>query len=101
MASRLELHNKLIELKGDNNVYYQPPESKKMDYPAIRYSKISLFSLRADNSIYHDLDCYEIIVIDLLPDNPIIKELLKLPYCSYERHYVSDNLNHDVLRIYF
>ena len=101
MASRLELHNKLIELKGDNNVYYQPPESKKMDYPAIRYSKTSLFSLRADNSIYHDLDCYEIIVIDLLPDNPIIKELLKLPYCSYERHYVSDNLNHDVLRIYF
>ena len=28
-------------------------------------------------------------------------ELLKLPYCSYDRSYKAENLNHDVLTLYF
>lgn len=101
MASRLELQSKLEELLGSGNVYYQPPASVKMSYPAIKYSKTRLQSDFADDRSYQLRTCYEIIVIDKKPDNPVIEQLLTLPYCSYDRHYASDNLNHDVLTLYY
>lgn len=101
MADRLELHSVLQELLGSSNVYYQPPESIKMQYDAIRYSKKTIDSKYANDRKYSMIDCYEITVISRLPDNPVIKKLLSLPYCSYDRHYVADNLHHDVLTIYW
>ena len=101
MADRLELHSVLQELLGSSNVYYQPPESIKMQYDAIRYSKKNIVSKYANDRKYSMMDCYEVIVISRLPDNPVIKKLLSLPYCSYDRHYVADNLHHDVLTIYW
>lgn len=101
MAERIELHSLLQELLGSNNVYYQPPESIKMQYDAIRYSKKTITSQYANDRKYMMRDCYELIVISRLPDNPVIKKLLELPYCSYDRHYIADNLNHDVLTIYY
>lgn len=101
MADRLELHSVLQELLGSSNVYYQPPESIKMQYDAIRYSKKTVDSKYANDRKYSMMDCYEVTVISRLPDNPVIKKLLSLPYCSYDRHYVADNLHHDVLTIYY
>ena len=101
MADRLELHSVFQELLGSSNVYYQPPESIKMQYDAIRYSKKTIDSKYANDRKYSMIDCYEVIVISRLPDNPVIKKLLSLPYCSYDRHYVADNLHHDVLTIYY
>ena len=34
---RLELHEILCTILGSRNVYFQPPESIKMNYPAIVY----------------------------------------------------------------
>ena len=101
MASRLELHSKLVELFGSKNVYYQPPESIKMEYPAIKYSKSNIRNAYANNTPYIQSTSYQIIVIDSKPDNPVITKLLRLPMCSYDRNYISDNLNHDVLTLYF
>lgn len=101
MADRLELHSLFQELLESSNVYYQPPESIKMQYDAIRYSKKNIVSKYANDRKYSMMDCYEVIVISRLPDNPVIKKLLSLPYCSYDRHYVADNLHHDVLTIYY
>jgi hypothetical protein len=101
MADRLDLHSKLEELLGSKNVYYQPPESTKMQYDAIKYSKKTITSTYANDAKYSMKDCYELIVIAKRPDHPVIKKLLALPYCSYDRNYVADNLNHDVLTIYF
>ena len=101
MASRLELQKKLEELLGSKNVYYQPPESVKMMYPAIRYSKGRIETIKAEDSIYLKNTRYEVIVIDPRPDNPVIDKLLELPHCSYDRHYKSDNLNHDALTLYY
>ena len=101
MADRLELHSLLQELLGSSNVYYQPPESIKMQYDAIRYSKQTIMSRYANDRKYMMRDRYELIVISRLPDNPVIKKLLELPYCSYDRHYIADNLHHDVLTIYY
>lgn len=101
MGDRIELHSLLQELLGSECVYYQAPESIKMSYPAIRYSKSAIRKLNANDRAYSMKDCYQLIVIDRLPDNPVIKKLLELPYCSYDRHYVADNLNHDTLTIYY
>lgn len=101
MASRLELQNKLEELLGSKNVYYQPPESLKMSYPAIKYSKSRIDKKNADDSTYIISKSYEIIVIDPKPDNPVIDKLLELPMSSYNRNYKADNLNHDVLTLYY
>lgn len=101
MASKRELQSKLEELLGSRNVYYNPPESVKMEYPAIRYVKKNIDVKHASNIIHTMKPCYELTVIDTRPDNPIIEKLMKLPYCSYDRPYKANNLNHDVLTLYF
>lgn len=101
MASRIDLQNKLVELLGNNNVYYQPPENLKMEYPCIRYSKNKIRSNHANNAKYSNFNSYQIIVIDPRPDNPVIQKILNLPFSEYDRNYVSNNLNHDVIILYF
>lgn len=101
MASRLELQAKLEELLGSKHVYYQPPESIKMEYPAIVYSKSNIRSVPANDGKYSLFCSYEIIVISKTPDHPVIKKLLELRYSTYGRTYKSDNLNHDVLYLYY
>ena len=101
MNNRLELQAKLEELLGNKHVYYQPPESLKMEYPAIRYSRDRIDSKKADNINYTKNNRYEIIVIDKRPDNEVIEKILDLPHSTFDRHYISNNLHHDVLTIYF
>ena len=101
MASREELQTKLEALLGSRNVYYQPPESLKMKYPAIRYSRSDIESKHADNMKYSNFNRYEIIVIDNRPDNEVINKILLLPHSKFDRHYVANNLNHDVINLYY
>ena len=101
MGTQEQLQSKLEELLGSENVYYQSPPSIGMKYPAILYSKSKIDSKYADNKKYSMNTKYELIVIDKRPDNPVIKELLSLPYCSYDRAYKADNLYHDSLTLYY
>ena len=104
---RLEFHEMLCEVlnitgepDGDRHVYFQPPESLKMKYEAIRYSRKNIPSMYANNLVYKNKICYEVILISRDPDSKYISRLLLLPYSSYDRHYVADNLHHDVFTIY-
>ena len=99
--SRLDLQSKLEELLGSRNVYYQPPEATKMEYPAIRYSKSPDIVRHASDMVYLSFNRYEIIVISKKPDHEVIEILRDMPYCSHDRHYVSSGLHHDVLTLYF
>lgn len=101
MASRLKLQSALEEMLGSRNVYYEPPETLKMNYPAIRYSRKRPDAKHADDKIYMKTNCYEIIVISTRPDDPVINKIEELPMCGWDRHYVSDNLHHDILTLYF
>lgn len=101
MANRLDLQSILEEMLGSRNVYYQPPESTKMQYDAIKYSKKNITSTYANNAKYSMMDSYELVVISERPDNPVVKKLLMLPYCTFDRRYVMDGLYHDALTIYF
>ena len=100
MAEWSDVQAELEGLLGSRNVYYQPPESIKMKYPAIKFSKTNYHKEFADNRGYRILPEYEVIVIDPMPDNPVIKKLLERLYCRFDRHYKADNLNHDVFRLY-
>lgn len=96
MGSRLELQKLLESILGSRNVYYQPPESIKIKYPAIIYSRDNIDNNFADDIVYMQNHTYQIIVIDANPDSEIVNKISKLPMCRYNRHYTSDNLNHDV-----
>lgn len=100
MQARLELHELLCTALGSRHVYYQPPESVKMEYPAIVYSRNSIENTFAENSVYKQDHQYQIIVIDKDPDSEIVAAISKLPMCQFVRHYEADNLNHDVFTIY-
>lgn len=101
MASRLELHEELCALLGTRNVYFQPPSSVKMKYPAIVYSLDDFENRHANDSIYATHTRYSLTYIDSDPESVKVKELMKLPYCRFNRFYISDNLNHYTYTIYY
>ena len=80
-------------------MYFQPPATVQMKYPAIVYSCQDIENVFADNGVYQQFHIYQVIVIDANPDSEIVHKVSKLPMCIYDRHYASDNLNHDVFSI--
>lgn len=101
MASRLELQTLLEDILGSRNVYYQPPATVQMRYPAIVYSRNDFENFFACNGVYGQTVAYSVTVIDKNPDSVIVEKVSKLPLCSFDRHYVAENLNHDVFTLYF
>lgn len=101
MDRRAELGQIFREILGNGNVYFQPPSNTQMRYPAIRYERSEMAVKHADNRNYNRRIRYMVTVIDSDPDSEIVNRVSMLPYCYFDRHYVQDNLNHDVFEIYF
>lgn len=101
MANRLELQAIFEDLLGSRNVYFQPPESMKLSYPAIVYSLSNIENDHADNGVYLSNRQYTATVITKDPDSDLIEKMRWLPLCRFDRHYKSDNLNHYVFSLYF
>lgn len=95
-----ELQAEFEELLGSRNVYYNPPESVRMKYDAIRFTRNSIDNTFANNSVYLQTHFYDVIVITTDPDAPIIDKVSKLPGCSFVTSYVADNLYHNKFKIY-
>ena len=101
MAPRLELQAVLETVLGSNQVYFQPPSNIQLIYPCIIYERSYWNTTFADNKPYSLNKRYSLTVIDRDPDSTIVDKVINLPMCSFDRHYVSDNLNHDVFNLYF
>lgn len=101
MDKRLELHEILCDILGSRNVYYQPPASLEMSYPAIVYSRDIIHNKHANNAVYNQAFGYQVILIDPDPDSEIVYKLSKLPMCEFNSHYTSNNLNHDIFTLYY
>lgn len=101
MASRLNLQSDLEAILGSKNVYYQPPASVQMKYPAIVYSRKKIENVHANNSVYLQRLSYEVTVIDRKPDSECSVKVSRLPLCTFDRHFTSDNLHHDVYTLYY
>lgn len=101
MRPRAELHEILCNVLGSRNVYFQPPETIKLKYPAIIYSRDNIRNYHANDNVYNQMIAYQLMIIDKNPDSIIVQNISKLPFCRFNRHYVADNLNHDIFLIYF
>ena len=101
MPSRLELQTLLEELLESRNVYYQPPTSVKMRYPAIVYGLEDIENSFANDGVYLSKRKYSVTVIDEDPDSEIVFKISQLPTCRFNRHFESDNLNHDVFTLHY
>lgn len=101
MGSRLALHELLEAVEGVKQAYFQPPPSKVMEYPAIVYSQDGEDAEYADNELYRHKKRYLVVVIDRDPDSSIPDRVRRLPYASFSRKYVVDNLNHFAFSIFF
>lgn len=84
-----------------DHVYFQPPKSISMSYPCIVYNREAMDLRFANNSIYSGKTRYSVTLIGYDPDSPVIANILKLPLTSFDRHFASDNLNHDVFNVYY
>ena len=105
---RLMLHNLLIDAyrraypKVEKPpIYFQPPSNTKMTYPCIIYSRDSADTKFANNNVWRYTQRYQIMIIDQKTDTSLFDEIKQFPMCLFERHYVADNLNHDVFTIYY
>ena len=101
MGSRLELQYLLEKLLGSKNVYSNPPGNITMAYPAIKFVLSGVNVEYANNTPYIKNRRYMVTVIGKTPNDSIVEKLLDLPKCSFDRHYTSDGLNHDVLQLYY
>lgn len=98
---REELQTLLEKILGSRNVYFQPPESIKLNYPCIVYERSNIRTDSANNKPYLKHKRYMVTYMDEDPDSTITDQLKELNYCSFEKHFTSDNLNHDVFALYF
>lgn len=99
--SRIDLHAELRALLGSDQVYFRAPDSVKMRYPAIVYTRSGFKTRFADSRIYRKDREWTITLIYRDPDSDLPEKLLNLPYCRFDRHYVADNLNHDIFTLIY
>jgi hypothetical protein len=99
-SKRIAFNAILVEILGSNNVYYQPPENRQMDYPCIVYEQDDDHVQHADNGPYKMHDRYQVTFIRHEPDSPVKRKLMGLPFSSFSRHFATSGLNHDVFVIH-
>ena len=100
MSNRLDRQAIFEKIHRSRKVYFQPPESVKLNYPAIVYAIKDVETTFADNRAYLKAPSYEVTLIDKKPDNVFIEAILDIPYCTFDRHFKSDNLNHYVFTLF-
>lgn len=101
----MDQHQMLIDtfksILGNENVYFQPPESARIQYPCIIFNLNGMKTFRADNNLYGVKKGYIVTYIDPDPGSTAPVEILSLPLCSFDRFFFSDNLNHYVFELYY
>lgn len=102
MGTRIQLHEKLSALFGSYHIYFQPPPTIQMEYPAIVYSLSDAHQRQANNKNYLITKRYTLTFIHRDPDVDLINDMLSsFELCSYDRRFVNDNLYHDVYSLYY
>jgi hypothetical protein len=101
MGQRLELQDILMSIIQTDQVYFQPPPNVQMDYPCIVYKRDYELTRFADDKPYARKKRYLVTVIDRNPDSDIPDKVADLPMCVYDRFYTTENLNHDVFKLFF
>ena len=102
MSRRLNLHEEFCTILGTRSVYFDPPESVRMSYDAIRYELAGKDIRRANNGAYLITDQYDGVVISENPECEVPDSILRhFSRCSFGRPYVADNLYHFPFTLYY
>lgn len=100
--TRLDLQQDLENFWGNRNVYFQPPESKEIKYDAIVYSFDNSFVAKADNSVYRYMNRYKVSMITKSHREDLVEKFLKrFRYSSFITTFVSENLYHYIIYLYY
>ena len=76
-------------------VYFQPPETERIEYPCIIYSLSDISTVHADNRMYQGNNVYQLILVDENPDSRFVALLLTaFEGIKFDRFYTADSLNH-------
>lgn len=73
----------------------------QISYPAIVYEMDRADTKFADDLPFSVTKQYSVQLISQNPDEILFDALAALPMCAHERHFVADNLNHEVFNIFF
>ena len=97
-TQRLLLHQMLVGfqevVEEEPHVYFQPPESVKMQYPCFVYHLANDNVIRSNDKPYLHKEVYDVTYITREAE-PVLPEAMKgLHNVSFNRRYVSENLNH-------
>ena len=108
------LIQELRDLLGTDEVYFQPSADAGIDgenayiftgitYPCFIIERSNVFQPKADNRTYLFRPSYKITYINQDEPDPEMLYAFKeaFPTASYDRHFVSDNLHHDVWNLYY
>lgn len=100
MGSRIELHEKLLLVLP--NCYFQPPANLKMTYPCIVYSKSGKDVEFGNDGVYLSKQEYQVTVIERDPDS-VKADIIQagFQYCKIGQYFVTDNLYHTTLTLYY
>ena len=98
---RIILDNLLRATLGSGNVYFDPPESFKLNYPCIVYSFSNNNDISADNVVYHRRKRYNMTYITKNADDPMADTLDDLDFCRMNRSYTANGLYHYAYDIYY
>lgn len=97
MASRKQIQQTLEETIGTSGkVYFQAPESTKIQYPCIIYDIENINNINADDDVYSQNISYKLLLMTTNPVDKTIKKLSKLKYCRFVRYYTLSGLHHYV-----
>lgn len=99
MADRIGLHNILTSICP--HVYFNPPETLKMEYPCIVYKLASIENRNADNIKYKTDIFYDLTYISKTSDMSTVMAINTLRYCRPGKPYVVDNLHHYTFTVYY
>ena len=109
------LIQELKDLLGTDEVYFQPSAEAEIgqngeryiftgiEYPCFIIQRTISYQPKANDKTYLFRPSYEVTYINRDEPDPEMVTVVMTHFqlCRYERHYISDNLHHDVFMIYY
>lgn len=99
-----DVRDKLYLVNNTQNVYYDPPDSIRMEYPCFRFESNNYNVTHADNKAYIKKPRWTVTYItrDVEEIETIADQMLDIfQYCNFDTSFRSDNLEHAVFNLYF
>lgn len=97
----LGTYDKNKPLNPNTRVYFQPPSNLELQYPCFVYQYENSVPVRADNTVHRFTDRYQVSYLTKKPLDTTYVKLLEDPLITFTSRYVSENIYHNVMTVYY